>query len=274
MTTTKGRPIPPHGTGNRYKGTPSRPGCRCQPCTRAAVREDQERILDRLRGNPRMVPADETIAHLGTLRAAGLSWSQIARAAGTAASTPREIYVERFTTVSRTNAQKLLAVKPHNRPAVGFVNALGARRRLQALYALGHGHLFLVNNIGISSSCISDILSGRNATIEVDIDTRVRATFKRLSMTIGANARTRARARREGWPPPLAWDDIDNPNETPDLGQPVRRNTAVIEDTAELAAQGVPREDIAHRIGISWHSIERAHWRAGVPIPHTVEAAA
>lgn len=209
--------IPAHGTEGRYKGRRGQPGCRCSLCTRAVGKAVEIRRLDRLAGNPRRIPAAPLIAHLAVLRGAGMSWAQIGKAASTSASTPREIYVEKFPTVLRSTAEKLLAVTPHRRPQAGFVRALGASRRLQALYALGHGHQFLVIDTGVSSSCIIDLITGRNTSIDVAIDTRIRETFERHSMTVGSNTRTLARARREGWPPPLAWDDIDDPAAIPNL---------------------------------------------------------
>ena len=65
----KPRPIPGHGTEARYAR-----GCHCQPCTRAAVREDQLRVLDRLQGRPRKIPSAPVVAHLNALRDQGMSW--------------------------------------------------------------------------------------------------------------------------------------------------------------------------------------------------------
>jgi hypothetical protein len=45
------------------------------------------------------------------------------------------------------------------------------------------------------------------------------------------------------------------------------RVAAIVEDTAELAAQGVPRAVIAARLGIAWNSVQIAHSRAGVAVP-------
>jgi hypothetical protein len=47
-----------------------------------------------------------------------------------------------------------------------------------------------------------------------DID----ALFRELSMTPGPSAITRRRALRFGWLPPLAWTNIDDPDERPEQG--------------------------------------------------------
>lgn len=251
---------PDHGTEARYKGCASRPPCRCPRCTRQAVRGVEIRKLDQLAGNPRKIPAGPVIAHLAVLRGADMSWGQIAHAAGTSTSTPREIYVEQFETVLRSTAEKLLSVRPHQRPAVGFMSALGATRRLRALYALAHSHRDLFAHIGIGHDCLELLVSGRQTTVSVEVDAAIRLTYDALSMKVGRSRRTRARAQREGWAPPLAWDDIDNPDaqpvvpEVPHLdGREARRALAEAraEDIAYLARFGVPVEDIAERVGLT-----------------------
>ncbi|MFD5564471.1 hypothetical protein [Kitasatospora griseola] len=46
-----------------------------------------------------------------------------------------------------------------------------------------------------------------------------------------------------------------------------RRSLAIVEDTAELARQGLNRDEIASRIGVSWSYLQTAHSREGVRIP-------
>lgn len=250
--------LPNHGTPARYQR-----GCRCQPCTRATVRMGTIRRLEALQGNPRKVPPGPVVAHLADLREEGMSWGQIAHAAGTANSTPREIALGMFNTILRSTAERLLAVQPGKRPAVGYISAIGAQRRLQALYALAHAHKDLVTRTRVSSATIEDILCGKYETVSVPVDTAIRSVYSELSMTVGNSPRTRLRARREGWAPPLAWDDIDAPEAEPDLGEDVPRPVAVAEDVEFLGRFGVDRELIAERVGLaSWNSVEQAVLRA------------
>ena len=54
--------------------------------------------------------------------------------------------------------------------------------------------------------------------LERETNDRITAVYERLSMRIPTGPyrdRGRRQAERKGWPPPLAWDDIDNPNESP-----------------------------------------------------------
>lgn len=251
------RTLPAHGTTARYQR-----GCRCRPCTTAIGRAVEKRRLDRLEGNPRKIPTGPVIEHLATLRAADMSWSQIAYAAGNMAhSTPREIYIGKFDTVLRTTADKLLAVKPH-RPSIGHVPAIGAGRRLQGLYALAHPHARIVARCRCSSDFVENLLAGRHAVLSVELDDAIRRGCDSLSTTVGKSRKTLARARREGWPTVLAWDDIDDPNEVApapvvEEGPPVSRaaRQALAEARAaeieHLASFGISADDIALRTGLS-----------------------
>lgn len=49
--------------------------------------------------------------------------------------------------------------------------------------------------------------------------------------------------------------------------RPAKRSVAIVENTAELAAQGLSREVIAGRLGVSWNYVQIAHSREGVQIP-------
>src|SRR3546814_4274182 len=55
--------------------------------------------------------------------------------------------------------------------------------------------------------------------------------------TLFRSATTKRRAARAGWPPPLAWDNIDDPNETPDLGAPGGRGIDLDERSEEHTSE-------------------------------------
>ena len=268
------KPPPDHGTAAQYQR-----GCRCRPCTDAAVRDDQLRVLDRIQGKPRSIPSGPVLEHLAALRAGGMNWEQIARAAGTSASTPREIYVDQRSMVLRGTAEKILAVRAGRRPEFGFVNALGARRRVQALYALGHPAQLLSARIGISRYGVALIVGGQRASISAETDRAVMRVYGDLSMLVGDSSKTRLRARREGWAPPLAWNDIDNPIEVPAGpdreddslidpiavqraldGKPVTLSRAEMVHVAELMTErGETAEQIAALFGVTPRTVVR--WR-------------
>jgi hypothetical protein len=45
---------------------------------------------------------------------------------------------------------------------------------------------------------------------------RIDEVYQKLCMTRGPSQNSREYAARHHWPPPLAWDNIDDPNELPD----------------------------------------------------------
>jgi len=99
------------------------------------------------------------------------------------------------------------------------VSSLGARRRVQALCALGYTLADLATISGTSLSRFSQVARGHNPTVYLDTDARIRALYDRLSGQPPRPTWVTARARRlaiaKGWAPPLAWDNIDNPDERP-----------------------------------------------------------
>src|SRR5262249_22050368 len=81
-----------------------------------------------------------------------------------------------------------------------------------------------------------------------------------------AASRARRHAERQGWVPPLAWDDdqIDCPNGRPAEGwrraaRVTRTSAALAEDARELmGGQGYSHEHAAGRLGVSASALRRA----------------
>lgn len=230
------RPIPEHGTANRYSY-----GCRCKPCTKAASRADAERKLARLSGNPRQIPAGPAARHAQALLDRGLTLAQVGRESGLQPSTIRRL-VHGQKTILAVNANKILAVPLNVRVSAGEVSAVGATRRIRALYALGHLNWVIAQEAGISRDAVSALSSGLWATLNVAADDGVRAAYDRLSMKTGTSWKTRRLAEREGWVPPLAWDDdtIDDPTAVPQTDAPAPAPT----DDGNAAARWLMGESV------------------------------
>ncbi len=158
-----------------------------------------------------------------------------------------------------------------------MLNAVGTRRRIQALSAIGWTYGDLAERLGVTRSAVHHLTDER-PRIEATTARRITALYDRLSMTPGPSAITRARALAAGWPPPLAWDDdtIDDPTAKPSLGPPP--STAVDEVAirramtghrtpltrterrlivTRLAAQGISDAKIAHRCSSTARTILR-----------------
>jgi len=101
-------------------------------------------------------------------------------------------------------------------------DALGMRRRLQALGAIGWSTTALASRLDTSDSHIREWRHAQRVTI-TSFD-KVARLYEEVSMhpVVGHDRRskqsaTRSRndAARQGWLPPLAWDDIDTDPEPP-----------------------------------------------------------
>ena len=99
------------------------------------------------------------------------------------------------------------------------VAAIGSQRRIQALQALGYGRPEIARRMGYTDcGSISRLMKPSTKTIMKNTAARISAVYERLCMTpspaVGAG-RVRSWARRNGYAPPLAWNNIDDPEERP-----------------------------------------------------------
>ncbi|MEU4772941.1 hypothetical protein [Micromonospora sp. NPDC023644] len=159
--------------------------------------------------------------HILALRRRGIGRDTLARNAGVTEHTIRRILGGKTTKVHVTCARKLLAV---TNPQMPYVDATGSRRRLQALGTLGWDQSTLSARIGWSVGNLNLIVSGRRKNVTPATADLIHQLYEELS-PVPAPAgypasRAKVSARRHGWAPPLAWDDIDDPNEQPNLGGP------------------------------------------------------
>ncbi|MFD8516516.1 hypothetical protein ACFV27_36930 [Streptomyces antimycoticus] len=133
----------------------------------------------------------------------------------------------------RTTADKILAVPVNVRVTLGDVPALGAMRRIRALYALGHFNRDIAAAAGVSKDAVCALAAGQWKTLKVQHDAGIRRAYDQLSMSVGESWKTRRLAERQGWAPPLAWDDetIDDPKARPRRG---KRSTAGVDEAAAM----------------------------------------
>jgi hypothetical protein len=102
------------------------------------------------------------------------------------------------------------------------VPALGSQRRIQALHRLGWTMQAIAQEASRGREQLKGIMEQQH--VSRPVAQMVADVYGRLSMTLpapkdqwerGRVTATRAKAERNGWAPPLAWDDIDDPNERP-----------------------------------------------------------
>lgn len=137
------------------------------------------------------------------------------------------------------------------------IDGTGTRRRLRALVALGWSFIELDAEMGRKVTYCSCLNRSARPVLRATAD-EVAALYDRLSMTprVGWSAeRQRRMASSRGWPPPLAWDDIDNPDETPaewEYKSPPRD-----EQLTDMVARGDGISHACHVLGITRKALEK-----------------
>ena len=234
--------------------------------------------LERHQGIPHRVPATRAAAHITALHDAGMTWTQIAaqtgRSPGAAAHLIRAARAGGNINLATQRTWLAVTYQPPTtrRAALKITPEVGTGRRIRALVALGWTYKALKRETGISDTHLSDIarqMPGRGTPGGVTAAT-IRTTYDRLSMTRpeGTRADTaRRRARHLGWPPPLAWDDIDDPDETPTGHKPGRGRATNfhLDDITEHLTHNpaTTTAQLAHRFGVQPNAIQQRLVRAG-----------
>lgn len=217
--TTAVKPLPPHGSQARYKGTKQRPPCRCRHCIRGWTQAGQKRHLLRLAGKPASLTRDEVAAvldHIRACMAAGMSQSLIARKAGVAQSTVSRLLSRDDAGCLRQQGERILTVRPGDFDDRSDRPSIGTMRRIRGLYYVGHGPLAIREHAPITLTLITEIAGGQYSSVSPSTEAAVRHACNVLANIPGTSRQARARALREGWAPLGAWDDIDDPAAVPD----------------------------------------------------------
>jgi hypothetical protein len=210
-----------HGTRAAYVADRCR-CCACREANREAARR-RRRAIAYGRWQP-YVDASPVRAHVKRLRDAGLGVERIIEVSKVGSGTVRQlIYGDRRTgavvrRVRPTTAARLLAIDPDRAtPAGGCVtDSTGARRRLQALLAAGWSLPRLAQQVDQQVHSLRKIL--RRESIRTATFRRIADVYAELEMVIPPQStvgqqrevvEARTAGTKFGWPPPLAWDDID-----------------------------------------------------------------
>ena len=172
---------------------------------------------DRYAGRRRYVEAAPVRARLRSMLDAGVPLRTLGRVTGLSATTVSTIVDGSQEHVQRATAARvrhLTLTSLYASVSSGHVPRVGAARRVQALLALGWTHHEL-GAAGIANS--AQIIGAPGELITLHRWRQVRDVYDAQSMTRGPSPRTRARAARLGYAPPLAWDEdtLDDPNATP-----------------------------------------------------------
>lgn len=202
-------------------------GCRCSDCREGhRLRMDRRRRLIAYGRWGGMADATEARAHVNKLRET-FSVREIAAAAGVTSHVVNRVSLGWGDRIRAEHVHALLHCDPAPLEMAGtFVDGTGTARRVQALMFMGWTGEELMRRTGLSEASIYRPAAGGHVTV------RVRDTIAVLydelwdqepSQATPSEAftvrRAKLRARRLGYVSPLAWDDIDDPEEKPQRGQ-------------------------------------------------------
>lgn len=193
---------------------------RYKDCTHPDCRTYRNRYLKRYThetrdGVRRTTDTTAVTSHLQQLRDLGWSLRAIAGAADSSASVVSRLVSSDQDRILTSTAARFLAIDPTQPPSrpskqttEPFVPAEGARRRIRALLWMGWGYPQMTAHSGIANPAA--ILHQKGRWITRTTHDKVAAMYDALAMRQGPSAKAQTWARKQGYAPPLAWDDIDN----------------------------------------------------------------
>ncbi|NUQ98254.1 MAG: hypothetical protein HOY79_17480 [Streptomyces sp.] len=262
MTATK--LLPPHGTYARYSGDKRRniPPCRCQPCRAGYNRYRKHRELY----SPYSFDAAPVAEHIRMLLAADdtATVASIARASHVHESILHKILSGKRRTVFADTRTRVLAIR-HAPDENARTDATDSIRRLRALIAAGHSTRALREAGRVNKQTLSALITGAQPTVTIRTARSIAELYDRISMTVGDSVLSRNRAARNGWAPPLAWINIDDPDEDP-AGWERSAGRRPAEDLVAEAEEirrtcGIDWDLVAERLEVSRNALDKARER-------------
>lgn len=211
------------------------------------------------------IDATPTRQHVQHLLDLGLTRESIARAAGVGPTVVGRLTTSpppRLIDTRIAHALTTVTWRPTERQAV--VLSVGARRRAQALAAIGWPMSDLAARVGMTAGNLSVTIAHPRLSYRHWV--AIRDVYDEWSMTPGPSRKTRQVAAARGWAPPLAWDDdtIDDPHTDADQGdrRPGRPGVHV-DDVEWLIRTGGTWDTVAARCGVGRSAIEMVCRRSG-----------
>ena len=258
--------------------------CGCADC-RARRARDGRASAERARKGLAQLQVDvhPVHKHVRALMSDGWRIADIAKVAGVSVPTVARISRLAVRSVEEGVADAVLGTRPDMRrrgePAK-MLDATGTRRRLQALAAHGWSLRFLMERLGRPAS--SAYWYMRSTKVTPRVAAAISALYdelwdvtppQRTQAEEQVYRRVKAHAQKQGWVPPLMWDDdeIDNPEAAPaavdDLGtirdrnDPARVEAAIAGERVALSPR--ERREVVQRLHSRRWSARRIAERAG-----------
>lgn len=147
------------------------------------------------------------------------------------------------------------------------VPAIGAQRRLQALAYMGWSCPVIAEMIGSHYRPLIRIRDGARQNVMLSTHERIDKVFREYQIVEapGHSGRvTRGVARSKGYVSPLAWDDIDNPDEAPTGVAGSGRRRVDRELVTWLVGEGLSDSAVGERLGCTARTVFRVRRELGL----------
>jgi hypothetical protein len=242
----------------------------CDACLDAGRRYARRNRKQRRMGTVPLVDAGRARGHVQHLLEEGMLLVQIQNLSGVDRTAIRCLlgtFPNRKQTVRIRSATEaaLLRVQVDRGSAIdGLTPAIGTRRRIQALQAIGYPRRYLAARLGMSG-----LQFGKSSEVRAVHARAVAELYRELSDTPGPSSKIRAIALNRGYLPPVWWDDdtIDDPRAEPEglrEYREVRRQRRIggrreyitdVELVDDVSAPRAERVALMHRRGLSVEQI-------------------
>lgn len=200
--------------------------CRCVGCKREQSRYAKHRRVKSAQGLNDLVDAQPARLHVLRLMEMGMTHGTIAINAGMVNSGLQallgiKINGNRTKRLHRRTAARILAVS--YTPAIGttYTDPTGSRRRLQDLALRGFSSVELSMVCGVQSHTLTEVRAGKRVIVRLRTAEAVTALHKRLEgltpthTSLSGQTSVIAAAKKAGYAPLAAFDDVDDADERP-----------------------------------------------------------
>jgi len=268
--------------------------CRCELCRMANTNHCRHRRRQVAYGlADTHVPIDKAQAHLKALQAEGFSVNRLVELSGVNRGTVCAVLYGNAKRIRQSNFDGIMRVRGDaGERNLKSVPSFPAVRRLQALCAIGFSFNYQANYLGMKIQNIWNIL--QRDSCHPDTIARIAEMYEALAYTRPAPRSqqdkagiTKAlnRAKKFGYAPPMAWDDIDRdvapikPERDPDFIDPLKLELRLqgakvrftraesFAATFELADRGFNQLEIADILFITQSAVQKRLARAETVLP-------
>lgn len=204
---------PKHGTSAQTWQAVA--GCVCDACEQTRARRRRNYKL-RKQGRGPTIATGKVVTHLRRLMAAGWTQTEISKASGVSQVTLSEARRGHAKRMTAAHAVAILSLDPDDAPRGHSSQSIGAIRRIQALARLGYTVREVCRAAGLHERYMAELIDKNRTTCSTTAALAIEDVYRRLHMTpppmTPHRKRTKTIAISRGWLPPLAYDDIDDPN--------------------------------------------------------------